>query len=97
MPSADFGFVGGPVSGGGPLPFDSDGDVDAEGAGEDYCGQLGGELERRGRAGFGGPDAEFAEPFTPLRSSMSRSPTARGAGDRPSVRTAGRIARALAR
>ncbi|ARZ66741.1 hypothetical protein SMD11_1077 [Streptomyces albireticuli] len=32
-----------------------------------------------------------------LRSDMRRSPTARGAGDRPSVRMAGRAARALAR
>ncbi|KUN58324.1 hypothetical protein [Streptomyces griseorubiginosus] len=60
---ADLGGVGGPVVGGGSLPFDGDGDGEAEGAGEDGCGQLGGELEQGGRAGFGEPDAEVAEPF----------------------------------
>ncbi|MFE9476195.1 hypothetical protein ACFYOR_34905 [Streptomyces griseofuscus] len=57
--AADLGCVGGPVPGGGSLPFDGDGDVDAEGAGEDGGGQLGGELEQRGRAGFREPDAEI--------------------------------------
>lgn len=63
IPLADLGGVGGPVSAGGSLPFDGDGDVDAEGAGEDRGGQLGGELEECGRAGLCEPDAEFAEPF----------------------------------
>ncbi|MEU1085647.1 hypothetical protein ACFYPN_12515 [Streptomyces sp. NPDC005576] len=37
---ADLGCVGGPVSGGGSLPFHGIGDVDAEGAGEGRGGQL---------------------------------------------------------
>jgi hypothetical protein len=40
-PAADLGCVGGPVTGGGSLPFEGDGDVDTEGAGEDRRGQLG--------------------------------------------------------
>lgn len=41
--AGDVGGVGGPVSGGGSLPLDGDGD--AEGAGEDRAGQFGCELE----------------------------------------------------
>jgi WD40 repeat protein len=41
---ADFGGVGGPVTGGGALPGDGDGDVDAERPGQDGGGQVGGEL-----------------------------------------------------
>ncbi|MEV7238353.1 hypothetical protein AB0N06_31750 [Streptomyces sp. NPDC051020] len=61
--AADLGGVGASVSGGGTLPFDGDSDVDAEGAGEGRGGQLGGELEQRGRAGLREADAEFAESF----------------------------------
>lgn len=51
IPSADFGGIGGPVSGGGALPGDGDRDVDAEHPGEDRGGQLGGEVEQGCRAG----------------------------------------------
>lgn len=43
---SDFRSIGAPVSGGGSLPFDGDGDVNAQGAGENRGGQLGGELEQ---------------------------------------------------
>ncbi|OEV11550.1 hypothetical protein AN218_12430 [Streptomyces nanshensis] len=38
FPAGDLGCVGGPVSGGGSLPLDGDGDVDTEDAGEDRSG-----------------------------------------------------------
>ena len=40
--AADLGGVGGPVPSGGALPGDGDGDVDAEQAGQDGGGQVGG-------------------------------------------------------
>ena len=64
--AADVGGVGGPVAGGGALPGDGDGDVDAEHAGQDGGGQVGGELEQRGGAGLAGVDAELAESFGEL-------------------------------
>ena len=45
------------------MPGDGDRDVDAEHAGEDGGGQVGGELEQGGGAGSAGVDAELAEPF----------------------------------
>ena len=45
------------------MPGHGDGDVDAEHAGEDGGGQVGGELEQRGGAGSGGSEAELAESF----------------------------------
>jgi hypothetical protein len=53
--------VGGPISGGCSLPGDGDGDVDAEQAGQDGGGQVGGELEQCGGAGLAGIDAVLAE------------------------------------
>jgi len=61
--AADLGGVGGPVAGGGPLPGARDGDVDAEQAGQDGGGQVGGELEQSGGAGLAGADAELAQSF----------------------------------
>ena len=43
--AADVGGVGHPVAAAGALPGDGDTDVDAEHAGEDRGGQVGGELE----------------------------------------------------
>jgi hypothetical protein len=63
MASADLGGVGGPVSGGGSLPGDGDGDVDAEHAGQDRGGQVSRELEQCGGAGLAGIDAVLAETF----------------------------------
>jgi hypothetical protein len=63
---ADVGGVGGPVSGGGALPGDGDAVVDAEQAGEDGGGQVGGELEQRGGSGLPGADAELAQAFGEL-------------------------------
>ena len=59
--AADFGGVVGPVACGGALPGHGDGDVDAEHAGEDGGGQVGGELEQRGGAVSGGLESELAE------------------------------------
>src|SRR6266516_1297082 len=59
--AAELGCVGGPVSGGAALPGDSDGDVDAEHPGEHRRGQVGGELEQRGRARLPGADADLAQ------------------------------------
>ena len=58
--AADFGGVVGPVACGGALPGHGDGDVDAEHAGEDGGGQVGGELEQRGGAVSGGLESELA-------------------------------------
>jgi hypothetical protein len=43
-PAADFGGVSGPIAAAGALPGDGDADVDAEHAGEDRGGQVGGEF-----------------------------------------------------
>jgi hypothetical protein len=59
-PSADLGGVVGPVAGGCALPVGGDFDVDAEHAGEDGGGQVGGELEQCGGAGWAGVDAVLA-------------------------------------
>src|SRR6478672_652471 len=59
--AADFGGVVGPVGCGGALPGHGDADVDAEHAGEDRGGQVGGELEQRGGAVSGGLESELAE------------------------------------
>ena len=59
--SGDVGCVVGPVTAGGALPGDGDGDVDAEHAGQDCGGQVGGKLEKRGGAGFPGVQAELSE------------------------------------
>lgn len=59
--SADLGGVVGPVSGGESLPCDGDVGVDAEGAGQDRCGDLGGELEQGGAAVGTGSDAELVQ------------------------------------
>ena len=59
--SGDVGCVVGPVTAGGALPGDGDGDVDAEHAGQDCGGQVGGQLEQRGGAGFPGVQAELSE------------------------------------
>ena len=64
--AADVGGAGGPVPGGGSLPGDGDGDVDAEHPGEDGGGQVGGELEQRGGAGLTGADTQLAEPLGEL-------------------------------
>ena len=64
--AADVGGVAGPVSAAGSLPGDSDGDVDAEHAGEEGCGQVGCELEECGGSGLAGVEAELAEPFGEL-------------------------------
>jgi len=45
------------------LPLGGDLDVDAEHAGQDGGGELGGELEQRGRSGLGGADTEQAKAF----------------------------------
>jgi hypothetical protein len=66
VPAADLGGVGGPVSGGGFLPGDGDGDVDAEHVGEDGGGQVGGELEQGGGAGLTGADADLAQALAEL-------------------------------
>src|ERR1035441_8635461 len=63
---ADLGCVSGPVAGGGALPGDGDADVDAEHAGEDGGGQVGGELEQCGRARLAGVDADLAQAFGEL-------------------------------
>jgi hypothetical protein len=60
---ADVGCIGGPVSGRGALPGDGDRDVDAEHPGEYRGGQVGGELEQRGRARLPGSDTDLAEAF----------------------------------
>lgn len=62
--AADSGCVVGPVAGGVLLPGDCDVDVDAEGAGEDSCGQFGGELEQGSGAGLGEADPELADALT---------------------------------
>ncbi len=62
-PAADVGGVAGPVARGQALPGDSNVGVDAQGAGEDGGGDLGGELEERGAACLAGTDAEVAEPL----------------------------------
>jgi len=64
--AADLAGVGGPVADGGALPGDGDGDMDAEQAGQDGGGQVGGELEQRGEAGLAGADAELAQAFGEL-------------------------------
>lgn len=61
--AADFGGVGGPVTGGCALPCGGDADVDAEGAGQDRGGQVGGELEEGGGSSSAGLDAELAQSF----------------------------------
>ena len=58
---ADVGGVAGPVAAGSALPLDGDVDVDAERAGQDGGGQLGGELEQGGGAGLGRADPEAAQ------------------------------------
>lgn len=63
---ADFGGVGGPVARGETLPGDGDVGVDAQGAGEDRGGDLGGELEERGAAGLVGSDPELVQPLGQL-------------------------------
>jgi hypothetical protein len=63
---AYLGGVGGPVAGGGALPGDRDADVDSEQAGQDGGGQVGGELEQRGRACLAGADTELAQAFGEL-------------------------------
>jgi hypothetical protein len=62
--SADVGGVGGPVAGGGTLPLDGDGDVEAEQAGEDRGGQFRGEGEQRGGAVLAGAEADAPEVLT---------------------------------
>ena len=59
---ADAGGVGHPVPGGGALPLDGDLDVDAEHAGEDRGGDLGGEGEQGGGAGLAGVQADVLQP-----------------------------------
>src|ERR1022692_4649434 len=66
VPAADVGGVGHPVACGNALPGGGDVDVDAEHAGQDGGGDLGGELEEGGRAGLPGPDADLAEAFAEL-------------------------------
>ncbi|GAA3441099.1 hypothetical protein Pve01_74290 [Planomonospora venezuelensis] len=48
------------------MPCDSDVGVDAQGAGEDRGGDLGGELEECGAAGLVGPDPELVQPLCQL-------------------------------
>jgi hypothetical protein len=60
-PAADVGGVDYPVAIGGVLPGDGDVDVDAEHAGEDGGGDLGGELEQGCGAGRPGLDADLVE------------------------------------
>lgn len=69
--ACDGGRIGTPVTGGGLLPFDDDGDIDAEGAGEDRGQQFDDELEPAGRAGFHEPDA--AATARPQRPRLPRS------------------------
>jgi hypothetical protein len=66
------GGAGGPVSGGGALPGDGAGDVDAEQASQHGCGQVSRELEQCGGAGLAGIDAVLAETMT-LTGSASTS------------------------
>src|SRR6266699_704005 len=63
---ADVGGIAHPVAGGGALPGDGDVYVDAEHAGEDGGGELGGELEQGGGAGWAGADADLVEAFVEL-------------------------------
>src|SRR6266568_9084929 len=79
--AADFGGVGGPVSGGGALPGDGDRDMDAEHPGEHGGGQVGGELEQCGGAGLAGADADLAEPFGQLL--RADGPSGLAAGEQP--------------
>jgi hypothetical protein len=64
--SADFCGVVGPVACRETLPVDGDVGVDAQGAGEDRGGDLGGELEERGAAGLVGADPELVQPLRQL-------------------------------
>jgi hypothetical protein len=64
--AADFCGVVCPVAGGEPLPGNGDVGVDAEGAGKDCCGDLGGELEQCGAASGAGTDAVFVQPLGQL-------------------------------
>jgi hypothetical protein len=81
VPAADVGGVGRPVAGGGALPLDRDGDVDAEHAGQDCGGQVGGELEQRGGTGLAAVDADLAQPFGDLERADRLSGLA--AGEQP--------------
>jgi hypothetical protein len=56
--AADVGGVGHPVTCGDPLPGGGDLDVDAEHAGQQGGGKLGGQLEQCRRACLAGVDAE---------------------------------------
>lgn len=58
--AADVGGIAGPVAGGVFLPSDRDVDVDAERAGKNGRGELGGELKQGGGARFGTPDSQAA-------------------------------------
>lgn len=51
LAAADVGGIAHPVAGGSALPGHGNVDVDAEHAGEDGSGELGGELEQGGGAG----------------------------------------------
>jgi hypothetical protein len=83
--AADLGGVGRPVAGGGALPGNGDGDVDAEQAGQDGGGQVGGELEQRGGAGLAGSDAELAQAFGELEGAdrLAGLPAGEQPGDVP--------------
>jgi hypothetical protein len=61
--AADASGVAGPISGGELLPLDGHLDVDAEHAGQDRGGQLGGEMEQRCGAGRPWVDADLGKPF----------------------------------
>lgn len=74
--AADFGGVGSPVTGGSALPGDRDRNVDAEQAGQDGGGQVGGELEGGG-AGLAGADSDLAEPLG------ADGPSGLAAGEQP--------------
>lgn len=63
------------------MPGDGDVGVDAQGAGEDRGGDLGGELEERGAAGLIGPDAELVQALCQLCG--ADRPSGLAAGEEP--------------
>ena len=64
------------------MPGDGDADVDAEHAGQDGGGQVGGELEQRGGASLAGSDAELAQSFAEPEG--ADGPAGLSAGEQPS-------------
>lgn len=67
--------------GAGALPCDGDADVDAEHAGEECGGQVGGELEERGGSGLAGAESELAEALCDLVG--AEGPAGLPAGEQP--------------